>query len=205
MTTLIGLLASKGIVLFSDTQVMEDNIKCPQPARKIYTIYPHCAVGFSGNYVKSQELGDYFKNKLKIKNEKDLLKCLSQGFLANYDSNFENLNLVVGIYSENPYLFCVNRNGLVKRKKKSVILGSGSKYARDYLSRNLKSKKNLSSMIKLGYSAERFAFQDTSTGGFVNYVIITEEGVDKFGLTLNKKQMDLEKNYITESISKYSS
>jgi 20S proteasome alpha/beta subunit len=204
MTTLVGIVAEQGAVLFSDTQLQIYPLKDPKPAQKIYKPMEHCAIAICGTYIKAGAVRRFFFNVLGC-NSADLLnEALSEKYIPDYKRCFKDTDMLIALYCERPILYHLNSHGIATRARRFKALGTGYIHATHYLNRNLNGNKSLEKAIKVGYAAERIAFKDRSTGGFVNYAIVTQDGVDREGLELTRKHMRLERESIERTILQYS-
>jgi 20S proteasome alpha/beta subunit len=212
MTTIIGIQADEGIVLFADTQALHPegypggDGKFPQPYNKINVLGDYCAVANCGYSVRPKNLVRILGSGSRRATEtlKERLDRADSKFADDYNGFFKDVSMLVAMRLEKPELYLIDKgHKFVRLKRRFIALGSGGKYAHYFLRDNLNGNHSIGYAIRMGYMAERCAFNDMNTGGFVNFAVVTSEGIDGKGARLHRRVLGLERAVIVETAQRY--
>jgi 20S proteasome alpha/beta subunit len=212
MTTIIGIQADEGIVLFADTQALHPkgylggDGKFPQPRNKINVLGDYCAVANCGYSVKPKDLANILGSGSRKATEtlKERLDRADSKFADDYKDVFKDVSMLVAMRLEKPELYLIDKGRkFVRLKRRFITLGSGGKYAHCFLRNNLNGNHSIGYAIRMGYRAERCAFNDMNTGGFVSFAVITQEEIDRTGARLHRQVLNLEKTVVAETAERY--
>jgi 20S proteasome alpha/beta subunit len=205
MTTIIGIQAEEGIVLFSDTQALDlkTKQKLQEPYHKIKVVGEYCVFAFAGFHVKYEKSRKFFCNG-NSKSVRGLKEKLDSGFIKEYHESMEDISTLVAMRIDEPILYMISHFGHVtKLRRRVVALGSGSKYAKEFLLSNLNGNRSLDYAIRIGYKAMKQAFRDINTGGFVDFAVVTQDEIYKEGVNAHRKVLGLEKAIIAAAQERY--
>ena len=205
MTTILGIIAEyekKGIVLFADTQVARGNDKYARPALKIYKPNDYFALAHTGRKYGGEDFRGFFGSNSRRSAER-LLEHLENRYIPDYSDALSKVRLLIGMRINGLGLYDVDQSGNVVKVRRYRAYGSGSVYARRALQKDLNGNISLEKALKVGHHAELTAFQDMNTGGLFNFVVITEDGIDREGIQLTNKVLRIEKETIDEAINRH--
>lgn len=209
MSTVLGIKANskkKGIVLFADTQLSypksKPKRKDPWPGLKIYTPNDYCALAYTGDSIDSKDIKKLLRNRSR-RSAEELQRYLKGGVIPGYSRNFESVEFLIGLRLDDLELYYVKGTRTVAKIRKYIAIGDGDDYANKVLRKNLKGEITLEKALEIGYRAEKFAFQSLYTGYFMNFLIITKNGMDRTGMELTKQLLKIEKNAIEKAKRHY--
>lgn len=206
MTTIVGIQADEGIVLFADTQALhfiDCTKKLPEPHHKIKVLGEYCAIAIAGVYEKYDRLRKFFGSG-SLASARRLQELLESRFVEEYTESMKGISTLVALRLDKPALYYIHNSGeAIKLRRRSVALGSGARYAEQFLGKNLHGTPSLEHAIPVGYRATRHAFHDLNTGGFVDFAIITQKEIYREGVSAHRRVLGLERAIVTAAQEKY--
>jgi 20S proteasome alpha/beta subunit len=213
MTTVLGIKASqmtKGIVLFADTQAGKSiHEKVPLPILKIYKPNEYYALAYSGCCISYREIQEVLGNhsrasaeRLREQLEDRLIPLLIPRLIPHYHQKLPRVDLLVGMRLDGLALYHVSETGRVVKVRKYKAIGSGQDYANTVLQASLNGGITLEKAIEAGYKAEKAAFGDINTGGFINFAVITEKEIHLETISLTRRLQQVERQTVKAAIER---
>ncbi len=187
-TTTVGIRGKDFVVLAADRQATMGHIVADPRAKKILKISPAMAITTAGLVGDAQILVRFLRARVKRleveegkhPNPRKIVSLLSATLNANKQLPYW-VELVVGAYTDAPYLFALDAVGAVTEVKDFTATGSGSPVALGVLETGYKADMDEKKAVELAVKAVEAARRvDIYTGGRepgIDVAVIDKEGV----------------------------
>jgi len=192
--TTVGIRGKDFVVLASERRMSYGGYILSRSIRKVFKITDKIGVAFAGLFADMQALAKYLEAEVKFYEltlEKPMrirsaAKILSIILYSQKYMPYLSETLVGGIDSEGAHLFVLDPLGSLIEDDYAAV-GSGAPIAIGIIETNYSKVKSVDDAEKVAYDAIRAAAErDSSSGGGVDLLVITKEGIKEQYLRLPK-------------------